>query len=352
MKRFCLVLALVLLLPLSMARAEERSILLTFVGDCAIGSEDKYRTFNYSFHGYLREHGYAYFFEKVRDFLAEGDLTIANLEGVFSESKGGKRTRKFNFRGEPDFVQVLTEGGVDVVSLANNHALDYGEVGLERTKEALTGAGIHWFKGQEAYLYEKDGITIAFVGLCKSDYFVAGNEFYENISRLKEEGVNAVVCCLHFGQEYKTKHAERQTEMARRAIDAGADLVIGHHPHVVQGTEVYGNRTIVYSLGNFVFGGNVYIRTKFESSALQCLVARVELRFAGDGSYLGQQLKLYPAHISEEGKNNTYQPRLVTGEDAQAVFDLVAADSAAPILTYPVEDGALVFPYLDKWGRE
>ncbi len=328
-----------------LARAEQ-TITMTFVGDCTIGTDEELNRYKHSFVKSAQEKGYAYFFANVKDLLAQDDLTVANMEGVFTDRKGDKRSnRKYNFFGPPEFVSILTLGNVDAVSLANNHAGDFGLPGLESTQKVLEGAGISWFNAQKPFIFEKNGIKVALLGLWRGDYASVGGDFYRLITQLKKEGVNAVICNLHFGQEYATKHVDNQTKLAYKAVDAGADLVIGHHPHVLEGVENYKNRRILYSLGNFVFGGTSMVK------GLETMLARVTLRFSDSGEYLGQDLKLYPAYISGDPVTNDFQPRLVAGEEARKVLELVAADCVEPMMEYPMRDGALVFPYLDKDAR-
>ena len=134
------------------------------------------------------------------------------------------------------------------------------------------------------------------------------------IADAKDAGANAVIAYMHAGGEYYSYHIPAQTDLAHNLIDAGADLVVGSHPHVIQGAEVYNGRLILYSLGNFVFGGNTTVRS------LETIIPRVALSFADDGTYLGLSLLLYPANVSGNASENDYQPRIVQGEAAEAVF--------------------------------
>ena len=175
---------------------------------------------------------------------------------------------------------------------------------------------------------------MAFFGLNSTAF--NGNKAWakEEIARLKqEEGVNAVVFTFHAGQEYGKHRNQAQETYAHYMIDAGADLIIGHHPHVVQGMEIYNNRTICYSLGNFAFGGNKEVR------ALETVVVDVALTFDDAGNYLGQQLTLYPANISGTYPENNYQPVLVSGDAAQDVMALIQNDTDYELAPYTDEAG-------------
>jgi len=308
-------------------------IVLTFLGDCTLGSEERLKDEDYSFAAAMGEEGYDYYFRNVKDLLAEDDVTLANLECVLRENKYGSKDKTYVFRGLPEYAQILKLGSVEAVNLENNHTLDYGKAGLNDTIQALDDAGVAWSGMEDAYIYEKDGIRVAFIGLLRANYFNYREAFFEYIARLKEAGVNAVVVSLHFGEEYSAYHNDGQASMAYYMIEAGADLVIGTHPHVIQGMEVYNDRLIFYSLGNFVFGGNASIRS------LQTILPRVTLQFSDDGELEGMQLRIYPAHISGDDSgqkhDNNYQPVLAQGEQADAVYALLDQDSTtmpAPVL--------------------
>ncbi len=317
----------------------DKQITFTFVGDCTVGCEDRLLFQDNSFAAYVNQYGYAYFLAKMKDFFSQDDLTVGNFEGVLKTNASGAANKTYCFRGLPDYAKILTLGGIDAVSLANNHTGDYGAKGRRSTLKALATAGVKPFGNGETFLYQKDGVTVAFCGFWGVG-FNKRDDIAAYIRKLKADGADAVVCALHFGEEYATSHSKVQTEVARMVIDAGADLVVGHHPHVVQGMEVYQNRTIFYSLGNFLFGGNVLVR------ANECLVPRVTLRFSDDGQYLGQQTNLYPANISGDPVNNDYQPRLVTGEAAQSVFGLMDADSADTEGEYTQSDSSRTYAFL------
>ena len=313
---------LMALLCLYGAAFAETQLTLTFVGDCTLGGEERLMGKDYSFAQVAQREGYAYFLSEVAPLFNQDDATVANFEGVLKADAKGKANKTYCFRGLPAYAQILPLGSVEIVNLSNNHAADYGTAGLKSTKAALLEQGVGTFDATQAYWLRKDGVSIAFCGFWRTGYYKNRDAYRQTIRDLRAQGADAVVCILHFGQEYSPTHSADQEEMAHTMIDAGADLVVGHHPHVVQGVETYGNRTILYSLGNFVFGGNTSVR------ANDCLVARVTLTFDAAGAYGSQQLRLYPAHISGDATQNTYQPRLVQGDAAQAVFALVDADGA------------------------
>lgn len=335
-------LALMLCLTVRAASAQ-KTVRLTFAGDVTLGSEERIRDKPYSLDSFALEHGYSYFFEKVRPLFEQDDLTIVNLEGVLSDSSEGERTDKtYRFRGPEAFARILAEGNIEMVNLANNHTYDYGEGGYQDTQRALYGAGIGCFGGRQSAIVQIDGIRIAFFGLSYSEMRKEDREWAEKeIKRLEnEENVSAVVFTFHAGQEYSETRTQKQEDYAKYAIEAGADLVIMHHPHVVQGMSEIGGRSVLYSLGNFCFGGNRNVR------AMEALVVAAELTFEDDGTYAGQRIMLYPAHISGTSPRSNYQPHFVSGKDARQVMRLVQQDTRFTLIPYDDEIGCAAQAYL------
>ena len=321
----------------------QKQIRLTFAGDVTLGSEEYLREKDFSLVSFAEREGYAYFFENVQELFSKDDLTIVNLEGVLSDSKDGENKEKtYRFRGNPEYTEILKSGSVEMVNLANNHTMDFGERGYSDTKTALMQDSILFFGGRETSVFEKNGIRIAFLGLSHTEENRAEKEWIkEEIQRLKkEENVNAVVFCYHGGREYSEARTQKQVDIAKLAVNAGADLVIMHHPHVVQGMSIINNRSVCYSLGNFCFGGNKNVR------AIESLVVAATLTFSDEGEYLGQQIDLYPAHISGTQPRTNYQPRLVTGRDAKCVMHLLQADTRFELNEFDEEKGFARQEYL------
>ena len=339
-KALAAALCLVLLAASGTALAE-KTVTLTFVGDCTLGGEDWLINREGSFHDYARKEGYTYFFEKMRDFFSEDDLTIINFEGVLKDDSRDAVNKTYCFRGPTDFARILPLSSIEAVNLDNNHTLDYGKRGKTSTVEALTGAGVHVFDELTPYIFEKDGIKIAFFGMQRVHFFSLREQLKEQIRILREEeGVNAIIFSQHAGTEYSSQHTNAQIDLAHKLIDMGADFIAGSHPHVVQGMDIYKNRTICYSLGNFAFGGNASVK------AIETVVVDAALTFDDDGTYLGQQLTLYPANISGTYPQNNFQPILVSGDAAQAVMKLIQLDTPYELAPYTDEAGCAQQPYL------
>lgn len=352
---------LILLLLLPVMAAADTTITLTFAGDVTLGGEDYLRDDPDSFASVYAANGPEYFLKNFADFFAEDDLTIVNLEGVLTDNdalppmdkgKGTGAGDGYWFRGSTEYVKVLTSASVEVASLANNHALDYGPQGIRDTIATLDAAGIEWFgtrdkhadETEKFYFYEKDGVTVAFVSLYWEDYLQGnpdgcGAWLSKEIAAMKESGqADAVVAILHGGQEYGRHRTRPQTVFTAMAMKAGADLVICHHAHVVMGMDVIGSRSAVYSLGNFCFGGNrnAYQTKSSKKNPVQdaapALVVRAELTFDDEGNYKGQQLTLYPVQTTSVDRNgasiqpNNYQPKFITGKLAANVLHLMQVD--------------------------
>ena len=335
-----------------------RSVLLTFTGDCTLGSEEAKRANENSFDSVIGREGLSYPFEKVRFLFESDDFTVVNLEGVLSDSSSGENTGKtYRFRGPAEFVKILAGSSVEAAGLANNHTGDYGTRGLEDTQQILSEAGIAWFRTRTPFILEKDGIRIAFFAVNSFQEPTFQNDlnwFRSEIRRVKQSGeAGAVVVLFHSGSEYDACHTVTQEKIGKSFIDNGADLIVMHHPHVVQGVAVYENRTMLYSLGNFVFGGNSEIRTKpyhtWEVSSLYSLIVRVRLDFSDDGAFLGQEVELIPAFTSSDVPHNNFQPVPVRGDDAEPVYRAVQYDTAFPLPERTEEDGYCVIrlPYLN-----
>ena len=327
-------------------------------GACTLGSEDAKRANENSFDSVIGREGLSYPFEKVRFLFESDDFTVVNLEGVLSDSSSGENTGKtYRFRGPAEFVKILAGSSVEAAGLANNHTGDYGTRGLEDTQRILSEAGIAWFRTRTPFILEKDGIRIAFFAVNSFQEPTFQNDlnwFRSEIRRVKQSGeAGAVVVLFHSGSEYDACHTVTQEKIGKSFIDNGADLIIMHHPHVVQGAAVYENRTMLYSLGNFVFGGNSEIRTKpyhtWEVSSLYSLIARVRLDFSDDGAFLGQAVELIPAFTSSDAPHNNFQPVPVRGSDAEPVYRAVQYDTAFPLPERTEEDGYCVIrlPYLN-----
>jgi poly-gamma-glutamate capsule biosynthesis protein CapA/YwtB (metallophosphatase superfamily) len=222
-------------------------------------------------------------FEKLDEYR-EADVAMVNLENPLTRSTLRRPNKQFNFKADPEAVQVLTSGGIDLVNLANNHAMDYEAEGLIETLETLEKAGIHAIgagkdikEARRPEIIEVKGQRIAYFGYYDADFHAADEKnpgtnpryderIAEDIQAIRDQ-VDWIVVNFHWGVELAQYPGDWQIELARFTIDQGADLVVGHHPHVLQGAEIYKGRPIVYSLGNFIFGGNS--RNNYDTAVLK-----------------------------------------------------------------------------------
>ena len=278
--------------------AEER-FLLTFVGDCTFGaSPSNY----YAGVGFIKTVGedYGHPFRNVMPYFENDEATFANLEGPLTDS-GNPVQKKHTFRGPTDYVRILTENSVEAVSIANNHTHDYGQTGYASTVKTLEDAGVPFVDRDSSCIFTTENGLI--IGLYGAVYYQLDTEMIvAAIASLKEAGCDLVIFAPHWGVEGTYRPTEAQVELAHAVIDAGADIVWGSHPHVLQPVERYGDGVIYYSLGNFSFGGNGYPRD-YDTALIRQEVIR-----SADGSITLGAMILVPANVSSEPNRNNYQP--------------------------------------------
>ena len=238
---------------------EAPEITLLFVGDIMLDRAVRTKVEN------IAGGDFGFPFLKIADTLKGADITAGNLEGPVS-GKGENVGSIYSFRMPPEALRGLTSAGFDVLFLANNHIGDWGKEALEDTVLNLENAGIAsvgaGHTSAEAYapkIAEINGIKIAFLAF--SDFFVSGAALAEETAVTDailgaKATADVIVVAYHFGEEYVTEPNERQKMLTRLAVDAGADLIVGSHPHVIQPLEIYNGKYIAYSLGNFVFDQN------------------------------------------------------------------------------------------------
>ncbi len=285
---------------------------LTIGGDCILGSEEKKRKSPFSFDSIVQEKGESWPFSGLLDLFQKDDITFVNLECVLKDdSRDLAPHRMHNFRGPTSFTNILKLGSVETVNIANNHYIDYGATGKKTTRGALEAAGIPFSGYGFTHVYEVNGVKVGFAGIRETIYLQGRNKIKEDIQILKEKGADVIIYTCHFGKEYSRTHNELQTKMAHEAIDLGADIVIGHHPHVVQGIEVYKERPIFYSIANLVFGGNLLL-TEFDSVLLD-----VQLNFYDD-QYLGCTVQLHPVLTTGSAPANDFRPVLAESKEDKA----------------------------------
>ncbi len=303
---------------ITISSPEERtiSISISAVGDCFFGADEKYAGAG-DFNDVIAQNGndYSYCFKNVKEYFEADDFTIVNYEGCISD-KGVRADKEFAFRTNPDYVKFLTESSVEAANLSNNHSRDYGEASFEDTKNILTENGIINFAGSDVAIAEKDGIRIGFVGT-NTQRYSGKEEVIQNINLLKEENVDLLIAVFHWGDEREALPNEEQINLAHTAIDNGADLVLGHHPHVLQGIESYNGKYIVYSLGNFSFGG---IKNPYDKDTM----IFNQVFYFRDGKLLDiDNTSIIPCSMTSAERGNNYQPTPLFGDEFTRVKEKI-----------------------------
>lgn len=288
--------------------AAETSITVSLMGDCTLGT-DEYFDANTSFNAYYTLYGADYFFQNVKSYLEKDDLSIVNFEGTLTTSET-RADKEYAFKGDPEYASVLTSGSVEAANLANNHSSDYGAESYTDTQTNLKSAGITTFGNDETAVLDIKGIKVGLVGIYELDtHLECRTQLVNNINKVKEEGANLIIVNFHWGNETETTPDSNQTTLAHAAIDAGADLVVGHHPHVLQGMEVYNGRTIFYSLSNFCFGGNTY------PSDFDTVIFQPTFTFNTNKELTSTTNTVIPCSLSSESGYNNYQPTPLEGTE-------------------------------------
>lgn len=292
------------------------TITLSFAGDCTIGDDEKY-TWNSFDEIYHKVEDPSYFLGGVRDIFAADDFTFVNLEGAFTrETK--KAQKEFRFKGDPAYVDILVRGSVEGVTLANNHTMDYLEKGFEDTVNTLNTAGIAYAYFDTYITKEIKGMTIGYLGYkCWSFDSWCNSLLVKQVRELKALGADFIVANYHWGQEKSNYPNETQKNIAHFAIDNGVDLVIGHHPHVLQGLETYKGKNILYSLGNFCYGGSPNPFGK------DTMIYQHIIKFdASAQSITETTYKTIPARVTSDPSKNDYRPIIATDEDKKRISEL------------------------------
>lgn len=295
--------------------SKKTTITMNFVGDCTIGSDSSFTYSNTFFDVFKKEQDYGYFFSNMQELFTNDDVTVANLEGTFT-NYDVKTPKKYNFKAPPHYANILLSGDIDIVNICNNHIKDYGEKGYEDTKDTLNKYGVSFFGYDDYYIYEKDGIKIGFVGLATIWDGTINQRIDKAIDFFNNNNCNTIIFTFHWGTEREYKQNSSQEKVAHYAIDQGADLVIAHHPHVLQGIEEYKGKYIVYSLGNFCFGGNTNPPDK------DTMVFNVAFEYE-DNELVDIMAKIYPAKVSSVNYCNDYRPTLATGEECDRIIQKI-----------------------------
>lgn len=297
------------------------SLTLSVVGDCTLGT-DEYFDYDTSLNAYYENYGADYFMANVKSIFSKDDLTIANFEGTLTESTE-REGKQFAFKAPASYANILTAGSIEAVNTANNHSHDYGEESFNDTLKALDTANILHFGYDETAVTEVKGVKVGLVGIYElNDHLGREEQLKQNIAKVKQDGAQLIVVIFHWGNEKEEVPDENQKTLGHLAIDEGADLVCGHHPHVLQGIEEYKGKNIVYSLGNFCFGGNAY------PSDMDTIIFQQTFTIDQNGVKDDNVTNIIPCSISSDSDYNNYQPTPAEGEEATRIMQKIQKRSS------------------------
>lgn len=292
------------------------TITISAAGDVSLGNYEG-QDYSGSFRQKVEEtEDEGYFFSNVYDIFSADDMTIVNLEGVLTTSEEIKEGQTYCIKGDPSYVTFLTHGAIETVSMANNHRMDFGEAGSRETVEMLNREGIIYAYDNNVGIYETKGIRIGFVSV---RYWGEGMEYLmkDGIEKLEEEGVDLILASCHWGTEHISYPEEYQRSFGKKCIDWGADLVIGHHPHVLQGIEEYQGKFIIYSLANFCFGANR------NPSDKDTMIFQQTFTFVDGMKQEDANIQVIPCSVSSISNWNDYRPTPATGSEAQRILERI-----------------------------
>lgn len=312
----------------------KKEIIISVAGDFTLGTDTKF-AYDSSLPAAFINSGrnYSYFMKNVSSIFSQDDYTLVNLETTFtsSEIKAPKDGDIFyNFKGPKEYVNILTKGSIDGVTIANNHIYDYGKQGIQDTVNTLKENNIDICGEGYKILKEIQGIKFGFLGYTGWEYSNGLKiKIVNDINELKNKGAEVVIPYFHWGIEKSYKPYDVQQNLARFAIDNGADAVIGSHPHVIQSMESYKGKLIAYSMGNFCFGGNSNPPDK-RTFILQ-FKAKME-----DDKLVNFEYKVLPAMVSSRSDRNDYIPTLANGENKANI--LRTLNELSPTLNGNIRD--------------
>ena len=276
---------------------EDDAFLLSFAGDCTLGVEYASWGKSGTFPAVVGT-DYAYPFSNVRDLFTQDDFTFVNLECALTDHNVPAE-KEYRFRGLPAYGQILKEGGIDAVTLANNHSLDYGRTGLADTRKVLADLDIAAGGDKETFLYTTERGLI--VGVYTA-YHIGKTEVRQAIESLRQQGAQVIVAAFHMGTEGAYAPTAWQKEICRYAADCGAHIVYNSHPHVLQPIERRNGSVILYSMGNFCFGGNRNPTDK------DTAVVQVTVQLREDGMAEVADVTAVPCCVSSRSDRNDYRP--------------------------------------------
>lgn len=317
----------------------EVDLTLTFTGDCILGTDESF-FYDTGFTAYYDNYGPDYFMKNVRPIFEKDDLTIVNMEGTLT-NETIREPKEFAFRADPEYVKILSNSSVEAANLANNHSHDYGEQSYLDTKRILEENKIRTFGYDDVALLEVKGVKIGIYGIYElDDHLERIPQLKNNIQKLKDMKADIIIGIFHWSNELEITPDENAMTIGHLAIDEGTDLIVGHHPHVIQGIEEYKGKNIVYSLGNFCFGGNVHPYN------LDTFIYQQTFTISKDRKIKKTENNIIPCWISSDTYQNNYQPTPMDEEHAKQ-----SRKKIAKLSSLIGTDGSTYFnPQYDYYG--
>ncbi|MBR5751898.1 MAG: CapA family protein [Clostridia bacterium] len=303
-KTLAIVLTLLLCLASALAREEGVTLVFSFVGDCTLGGEAGGSSEKY-FAKVCDEKGYGYFFGSVKELFDRDDFTVVNLEGPLTECNTKGEKAQYYFRGRPDYARILTEGGVEVANLANNHIFNFGQQGFDDTVSALDAEGIGSCGYDRIYYAEKKGVRVAFVGF---DQWKSTDDDIKRVVTEARANSDILIVSYHGGVENTHAIGDRVMQAGKLCIDLGADIVVGNHSHVYSGIVKHKGKYLIGSLGNFCFGGNLN-----KPYDCRCTIFRQAFTVYPSGKVEDAGIDIIPSYMGSKKDINDLRPGPIQG---------------------------------------
>lgn len=306
--------------PTSVVEPVITTITISAAGDFTLGTDETFG-FDGSFVQTANNNDFSYFTKGLNDIFTNDDLTTVNLETTLTTAEK-KREKKFRFKGDPSYAKILKLAGVEAVNTANNHTFDYFEKGYKDTIAALENENIGYFGNNHTFFTKVKDVKIGALGYEGwADNQDIRNRISQDIQLLRKQGAQIVIVHFHWGNERQYVPDQSQVSLGKFTIDCGADLILGHHPHVLQGIEEYKGKFIVYSLGNFMYGGHRNPKDKDTIVFQQT--------FYLENGVLTDQLEIsvIPFSISSVAHRNDFQPTMLTGSEKSRVKEKIVSGS-------------------------
>lgn len=326
------------------AKTENTTVTISAAGDCTFGTDVSSPSDVNFYAVYNKVHkDKRYFFRKVRHIFAKDDLSIVNFEGTLTR-RTTREDKRFAFKGHPSYVNILKKGSIEAVSFANNHCRDFGSGSYTDTISALKKAGITYASYAKVSTYQTKGKVIGMVAVNGLESKGSVFRLIKNgIKKLKKKKADIIIVSIHAGMEHTSKLTSTQKKLSRYAVRCGANLVLGHHPHDLQGIEKYKGVYIVYSLANFCFGGNTNPDDKDTMIFQQSFVFRGNELLKNES-----RAKAIPCSVSSVSGINNYQPVVATGKNKQRILRKIDRYSRPLGVTLHNKDGKLCMDLSEK----